>query len=231
MTRNRRAGVMNQKSKFFGALLLATIGFAATPQAQTASSDEITNRVIEGRAIEAVIWGIPAVNYDLMLQAMIGSAKGKPNQIVFWSRLLDWKNQTLTPNPDVIYLMPFFDTKDAGPMVLEIPPADDGVLNGTIIDAWQVPLEDVGPAGVDKGKGGKYLILPPNHSAPVPDGYIPLPSMTYQGYALLRSILRAGAMPTSPRPSRMANVSSSTPYHRPRARLRRRSSTRSMSSL
>jgi hypothetical protein len=38
----------------------------------------------------------------LMLQAMIGSAKGKPNQIVYWSRLPDWKNQTLTPNPDVI---------------------------------------------------------------------------------------------------------------------------------
>ena len=45
---------------------------------------------------------------------------GKPNQIVYWSRLLDWRNQTLTPNPDVIYLMPFFNTKD-GPMVIEIP--------------------------------------------------------------------------------------------------------------
>ena len=128
-----------------------------------------------------------------MLQAMISSAKGKPNQIVYWSRLPDWKNQTLTPNPDVIYLMPFFNTKDVGPMVLEIPPADDGVINGTIMDAWQVPLEDVGPAGVDKGKGGKYLILPPNHSAAVPDGYIALPSPNYQGYALLRSILKSGS--------------------------------------
>jgi hypothetical protein len=60
-------------------------------------------------------------NLDLMLQAMIDSAKGKPNQIVYWSRLPDWKNQTLTPNPDVIYLMPFFNTKDAGLMVLENP--------------------------------------------------------------------------------------------------------------
>jgi hypothetical protein len=24
---------------------------------------------------------------------------GKPNQIVYWSGLLDWRNQTLTPNP------------------------------------------------------------------------------------------------------------------------------------
>ena len=89
--------------------------------------------------------------------------------------------------------MPFFNTKDAGPMVLEIPPADDGVINGTIMDAWQVPLEDVGPAGVDKGKGGKYLILPPDPQGAAPKGYIALPSANYQGYALLRSILRSGS--------------------------------------
>ncbi|WP_347334367.1 hypothetical protein [Afipia birgiae] len=34
----------------------------------------------------------------------------------------------------MIYVMPFFNTEDAGPMVLEIPPADDGVINGTIMD-------------------------------------------------------------------------------------------------
>ena len=173
--------------------VLAAVSAATSAHAQSFSSDELANNAIHRRAIEAVIWGMPVVNFDLMLQAMIGSANGKPNQIVYWSRLPDWKNQTLTPNPDVIYLMPFFNTKEVGPMVLEIPPADDGVINGTIMDVWQVPLEDVGPAGVDKGKGGKYLILPPNHSGPVPDGYIALPSLNYQGYALLRSILKSGS--------------------------------------
>ena len=57
---------------------------------------------IERRAVEAVIWGIPAVNYDLMLQEMLTRTKGKVNQIVYWSRPLDWHNQTLTPNPDAI---------------------------------------------------------------------------------------------------------------------------------
>jgi hypothetical protein len=136
---------------------------------------------------------MPAVNFDLMLQAMIGSAKGKPNQIVYWSRLPDWKNQTLTPNPDSIYLMPFIDTKDVGPVVLEIPPADDGSITGSIDDGWQAALEDVGPAGVDKGKGGKYLILPPGYAETIPDGYIALPSDTYQTYALLRSILKSAS--------------------------------------
>ena len=144
------------------------------------------------RAIEAINWGMPAVNLDLMLQAGV-NAGARPNQIVYWSRLPDWKIQTLTPNPDVIYLKPFFNTKDVGPMVLEIPPAEGGTITGTIMDAWQAALEDVGPAGVDKGKGGKYLILPPGYTGEAPDGYIVLPSMTYQGYALLRSILQSGS--------------------------------------
>ena len=60
------------------------------------------------------------MNYDAMYQALVRDAKGGPNQVVFWSRLLDWKNQTLTPNPDTIYVFPFFNTKDVGPLVLEI---------------------------------------------------------------------------------------------------------------
>jgi hypothetical protein len=156
------------------------------------SSSELAERAVQRRAVEAVIWGMPAVNYDLMYREML-KLGCKPNQIVYWSRLPDWKNQTLTPNPDAIYLMPFFNTKDVGPVVLEIPPADEGSITGTVMDVWQNALEDVGPAGVDKGKGGKYLILPPGFKDKAPDGYIALPSDTYQGYALLRSILKSGS--------------------------------------
>ena len=119
--------------------------------------DQLVRNALYRRAIEAVIWGMPAVNTDLMYQTMAREVKGGWNQIVYWSRLLDWKNQTLTPNPDAIYLMPFFNTADVGPMVIEFPPADAGSITGSIMDCWQTPLEDVGPAGVDKGKGGKYL--------------------------------------------------------------------------
>jgi len=61
------------------------------------------------------------------------------------------------------------------------------------MDAWQAALEDVGPTGVDKGKGGKYLILPPGYKVAPPKGYIVLPSMTFQSYALLRSNLASGS--------------------------------------
>jgi hypothetical protein len=172
-------------------LALALTCAATSAFGQDFSADELARRTIERRAVEAVIWGMPAVNTELMVHAML-KLGGKPNQIVYWSRLLDWRNQTLTPNPDVIYLMAFFDTKD-GPIVIEIPPADDGVINGSIMDPWQAALEDVGPAGADKGAGGKYLILPPGYTEKAPDGYIALPSANYRGYALLRSILTSGS--------------------------------------
>ena len=120
---------------------------------------ELNERTIRRRAVEAITWGIPMVGDHLIIQSMLYDAEGKVNQILYWSDLCDWKNQYLTPNPDTIYFMPVFDTKDAGPMVLEIPPADGGSITGTIMDSWQMALEDTGPAGADKGKGGKYLIV------------------------------------------------------------------------
>jgi hypothetical protein len=150
---------------------------------------QLAERTMHRRAVEAVIWGMPAVNFDRMNQAML-NVKAAPNQIVYWSQPVDWRNQTLTPNPDTIYLMPFYNTKD-GPIVLEIPPADEGSITGSVDDAWQNALEDVGPAGVDKGKGGKYLILPPGYKEKLPDGYIALPSDTFQGFAILRSNLNS----------------------------------------
>ena len=96
--------------------------------------------MIQRRAVEAVIWGMPAVNYDLMLQEVLNKTSAKVNEVVYWGRPLDWHNQTLTPNPNSIYLMTFFNTKDAGPVVIEIPPANGGSINGNIVNIWQEPI-------------------------------------------------------------------------------------------
>src|SRR5215813_9837680 len=147
---------------------------------RTFNSAELAERAIYRRAVEAVIWGMPAVNYDRMLQAAIVNG-AKANQVVYWSRPVNWKDQTLTPNPDTIYLNPFYDTT-GGPVVMEIPPAEgDAVIVGSADDAWQNALEDVGPAGVDQGRGGKFLITPPGYTEKTPDGYVVLPSRTANG--------------------------------------------------
>jgi hypothetical protein len=172
--------------------VVALVCGLASVRAQSSSPED---RLVRNRAVEAVIWGMPAVNYDLMLQEAL-KVGASENEMVYWGKPADWHNQTLTPNPDAIYLMTFFNTKAAGPVVIEVPPAgDDGSLTANIDDLWQMPLEDAGPAGADRGKGGKYLVLPPGHGGAVPDGYIVLHPGTYAGYALLRSTLKSHDQP------------------------------------
>jgi hypothetical protein len=170
---------------------LAALVLASASLAQTPAAKDLNERVIEQRAFEAVIWGMPAVNTDLMLQETLAKTTAKVGEVVYWGRPLDWHNQTLTPNPDAIYFMVFFNTQ-AGPMVLDLPPGDaSGSFNGNIVTTWQMPLEDAGLLGVDKGAGGKFLVLPPGYKDTPPAGYAALPSDTFGGYMLFRSNLKS----------------------------------------
>lgn len=182
--------LMKTKS-IIGLSLGLTLGFVQFTLAQNSSAEGLNRRTIERRAVEAVIWGMPAVNTDLMLQEMLTKTKAKVNEIVYWSRPVDSRNQTLTPNPDAIYFMVFYNTKDAGPLVIDVPPAEGGVFAGNIDTVWQMPLEDVGPFGADQGKGGKYLIVPPDYKEQPPQGLFVLRPDTYTGYALIRSNLKS----------------------------------------
>jgi hypothetical protein len=174
---------------------LALISGAWAVNAQSSSTNDLARRTIERRAVEAVIWGMPAVNTDLMRQEMLTKTGGKVGQVIYWGRPLDSKNQTLTPNPDALYFMTFFNTKD-GPVVLDLPPGDaNGSFNGNIVTVWQMPLEDAGLLGADKGAGGKYVILPPGYNGPKPAGYFVLQSDTFGGYALVRSNLKSHSAP------------------------------------
>jgi hypothetical protein len=148
--------------------------------------EDLAVRALERRAAEAAIWGLPAVAFDAALQAAARAGAGD-NQIVYWSRPGEWKNQTLTPDSEALCTFAFFNTKDAGPMVLEIPPPEDALILGSVMDCWQGSLEEVGPAGAARGQG-RYLILPPSWSDVVPEGYVPLRPGTYRGYAALCSI-------------------------------------------
>ena len=77
---------------------LALMAGTAMAQAQNPAAGDLNRRMIERRAVEAVIWGMPAVNTDLMLDEMV-KTDGKPGQVIYWGQPLDWRNQTLTPNP------------------------------------------------------------------------------------------------------------------------------------
>ena len=165
-------------------------GAAPSAAAPASTPAALARRTMERRAVEAAIWGMPAVNYDLMLQEMLAKTPGKVNQVIYWGQPLDWHNQTLTPNPDTLYFMAFLDTREVGPMVIEIPAAGPaGSLNANIVNIWQVPLEDAGLLGVDKGKGIRLVMLPPGYTGTIPAGHVALQPGTFGGYALIRSNL------------------------------------------
>src|SRR5262245_48710022 len=184
---------MNLRNQFSLAIVvlpfLYSLSLPIVAQEQVSSTaDEVHQRSVHRRAVEAVIWGMPVVNYDLMLQEMLTKTPGKVNEMIYWGKPLDWKNQTLTPNPDTLYFMSFLNTKDVGPIVIEIPAATaEGALNANFVNIWQAPLEDAGLPGLDKGKGLKLLMLPPDHTGQTPAGYNALRPNTHGSYAIYRS--------------------------------------------
>ena len=169
--------------------LLGTLAFT-NAHAQNFSSEELQRRTAERRAVDAAIWGMPIVSLDALRQAYFRDGKAKYGDIIWWPKGSTWKNQSLTPNTSLRYLYVFFNTKDDGPVVLDLPPAANGSsFLGTICDAWQMPLTDVG----FEGKGGKYLVLPPDYTGEVPAGYTPVRSKTYNTFAGIRSILSSNS--------------------------------------
>ena len=78
--------------------------------------------------------------------------------------------------------MGFLDLKGDGPTVVEAPPK----MLGAAMDTLQRLLVDIGPLGPDKGKGGKYLFLPPGYKGEVPEGYFVVKSPTYSVSYFLR---------------------------------------------
>jgi hypothetical protein len=173
------------------ALAIAFVVLVPNAFAQDAAgrftSAELTKRTLERRAVDAAIWGMPIVSFDVMRQGFFRDAKAHYGDIMYWSRFSTWKNQSLTPNTSTRYVIFFTNTKD-GPVVIDVPPLGDAALFGTLLDAWQVPLVDIGNTGEDLGNGGKYLLLPPRYKGETPPGYIAVPSNTYNGLVAMRVI-------------------------------------------
>ena len=76
-----------------------------------------------------------------------------------------------------------FDLKKDGPTVFEVP---QGVM-GPLDDHNFLFVADIGPTGTDRGKGGKYLLLPPDYEGDVPDGYFVVRSPTYANFSFIRA--------------------------------------------
>ena len=96
---------------------------------------------------------------------------------------LDSSALVLTGNTESLYAFFVFDLKRDGPAVFEVPP---GVM-GPLDDHNFLFVADIGPTGKDRGKGGKYLLLPPDYKGDVPDGYFVVRSPTYANFSFIRA--------------------------------------------
>ncbi len=152
---------------------------------------ELTIARCKRRAVEATIWGMPMVSMAAVRKSIKRDLGADFGDIVYLSNVMEPRHEFLTANNQTPYVLTVFDLRH-GPMVLDVPAASDKVaLFGSAIDSWEVPLVDIGPAGDDAGKGGKYLFLPPGYDATPPQGYIVVPSPTVFVHVGLRPIASA----------------------------------------
>ena len=148
---------------------------------------KIYDNLDRSRALQAYLMAIPVVNQAGMRDSL--RQFGPDNQTdVIWEDLVDARTVELTANDNTIYNFIWLDTKQ-GPLVLEIPPEVLGGIN----DFWYRWVADVGITGEDRGKGGKYLVLPPGYKGEVPTGYIVLRPNTFGNWLFFRAFLVDGS--------------------------------------
>ena len=87
------------------------------------TSKDLASRTVYRRAVDAVIWGLPLVGEDAVKQAAFRDGKANYNDIVWWPKGGGWKNQSPTPNVNTRYMYFFINTRQDGPVVVELPPA------------------------------------------------------------------------------------------------------------
>ena len=156
------------------ALILGMTATSCLAQTGDTTIKELNAERSYHRAKEAVFWSQGMMGVAMSLDA-IQKLGGDWNDIAYLSQPSKWKFRVLTPNSVSLYVESVIRTSPFEPVVVEIPAVTAKTdIFGTIMDSFQVPLADVGSKGTDKGKGGKYLILPASYDGAAPDGFIPV---------------------------------------------------------
>jgi hypothetical protein len=184
MNKNLQERLSGVLSGTMFAFLMLTFGLSSA----NAQEQSIHDRMFHHRAIESVVWAMPLLNFKQYRDGHRALGVGQ-NDIAYYSKMQDWKFQTATPNNTTPMINFFWNIED-GPVVIEIPPSKDGlIIFGTLMDAWQRPIDDVGPRGRDKGNGAKYLMVPEGYQGPLLSRAFTYRQRTNNGFAILRGII------------------------------------------
>tara|TARA_Y100001934_G_scaffold11775_1_gene14893 strand:+ start:2756 stop:4267 length:1512 start_codon:yes stop_codon:yes gene_type:complete len=141
------------------------------------------------RATQIFLDMVPLASIEGLRRGMESVGVDASHKILLYNDLMDSNSLFLTGNTDTIYAIGMLDLQRDGATVVEIPP---GAGPGTVNDAYFRFVIDMGAPGPDRGKGGKYLILPPGYEGEVPEGYFSVESPTYVNWLPLRGFLVDG---------------------------------------
>jgi len=140
------------------------------------------------RGVDAFLKGMPGASLQGLIHGAHSQGATEAHQVIYFDKLMDSQSLYLTGNTSTMYVLPNLDLKRDGPTVMEAPAGMLGAFN----DAWFRYVQDIGPAGPDKGKGGKYLVLPPGYDGEVPDGYFVVRPRTYDVWVFMRASIANG---------------------------------------
>jgi hypothetical protein len=143
------------------------------------------------RGVEAFLNAMPGASVYALVKGQQSVGAVANHQVMITEELMDSNPLFLTANTSTLYAAPSITTKEDGPIVLDVPA---GMLGG-INDMCFRYVQDVGPAGPDRGRGGKYLLLPPGYDGDLPDGYFIVRPKTYRVWIFLRASIADGLEP------------------------------------
>jgi len=133
------------------------------------------------RAIEAYKFFYPTIGTEAVMQQRL-AAGAKVNEVGIVMATSP-RQQFGGANADTPYAIATVNLESSGPMVVELPP---GPFIGFVDDHNMRWVQDMGTIGPEKGQGGKHLILPPDYTGNVPEGYYAGRSKTWKVVVFVR---------------------------------------------
>jgi hypothetical protein len=165
--------------------------FDGLPDAPTVQ--KVYDNLDFARGVETFLSGIPAASVYAACEGFSKAGIKRNGGIGITENLLDARSLFLTAQTTTPYIFMCIDLQN-GPVVVEVPP---GVL-GPVDDAFFRWVTDVGLTGPDKGKGGKYLFVPPGYIGALPSsGYFIERSPTYSNLIFYRAFVKNGDIATA----------------------------------
>lgn len=156
-----------------------------------ATLDKLYDNLDRMRGIDVYLDNMGGVSIQSVLDGLAKAGANAPNKIALFGALMDSQTLVVTANTSTLYAYAGTDLANDGLTVIEIPPGMLGFLD----DAWQRFVGDMGVTGPDKGKGGKYLVVPPGYAGDIPDGYFLLKPPTNRNFLFLRGSIAKGLKP------------------------------------